>query len=206
MRIHFLVAFFFVLLGIYFGFSLFEVLILATTITFVLAAEMTNTAIEHIVDMIKTEFHPIARVTKDIGAGVVLLTSINAAIVGYALFSRKIPFNVDAEMARIRQSPWHMTFIAVILVFGLSILGKLVFHRGTPLRGGMPSGHAAIAFSIWTVIVFLANNSIVIALAFVMAFLIARHRIKDAIHSFWEVLAGAVLGVLVTTLVFQLLR
>jgi diacylglycerol kinase (ATP) len=145
-------------------------------------------------------------VTKDIGAGVVLLTSINAAIVGYALFSRKIPFNVDAEMARIRQSPWHMTFIAVILVFGLSILGKLVFHRGTPLRGGMPSGHAAIAFSIWTVIVFLANNSIVIALAFVMAFLIARHRIKDAIHSFWEVLAGAVLGVLVTTLVFQLLR
>jgi diacylglycerol kinase (ATP) len=206
MRVHFLAALFFVLLGIYLGFSLFEVLVLSTTVTLVLAAEMINTAIEHIVDMIKSEFHPIARVTKDIGAGIVLVVSINAAIVGYALFSRKVPFSVDVEMARIRQSPWHMTFIAVILVFGLSILGKLIFHRGTPLRGGMPSGHAAVAFSIWTVIVFLTNNSIVIALAFVMAFLIARHRIKDAIHSFWEVLAGALLGILITTLIFQLLR
>ena len=206
MRIHFLTAFFIILLGIYLSFSMFEVLILATTITLVLAAEMINTAIEHIVDMVKSEIHPIARLIKDIGAGVVLLTAINAVIVGYALFSRKVPFNIDTEMARIRQSPWHITFIAVILVFGLSILGKLIFHRGTPLRGGMPSGHSAVAFSIWTAIAFMTNNSVVIALSFVMAFLIARHRIKDAIHSFWEVLAGAALGILVTILVFQIFR
>ena len=206
MRIHFLAAFFFILLGIYLSFSVREILILTTAITLVLVAEMINTAIEHIVDMIKTEFHPIARLIKDVGAGAVLLTAINAAIVGYALFARKIPFNIDAEMARIRKSPWHITFLAVLLVFGLSIMGKIIFHRGTPLRGGMPSGHAAVAFSIWTVIAFLTNNSIVVALSFVMAFLIARHRVKDAVHTFWEVLAGSILGVLVTTLVFQLLR
>ena len=206
MRIHFLTAFFIILLGVYLSFSMFEVLILATTITLVLAAEMINTAIEHIVDLVKSEIHPIARLIKDIGAGVVLLTAINATIVGYALFARKVPFNIDVEMARIRQSPWHITFLAVILVFGLSILGKLIFHRGTPLRGGMPSGHSAVAFSIWTAIAFMTNNSVVIALSFVMAFLIARHRIKDAIHSFWEVLAGAALGILVTILVFQIFR
>ena len=206
MRVHFLTAFFIILLGVYLSFSMFEVLILATTITLVLAAEMINTAIEHIVDLIKIDIHPIARLIKDIGAGVVLLTAINAAIVGYALFARKVPFSIDVEMARIRQSPWHITFLAVILAFGLSIIGKLVFHRGTPLRGGMPSGHSAVAFSIWTAIAFMTTNSVVIALSFVMAFLIARHRIKDAIHSFWEVLAGAVLGVLVTTLIFQIFR
>ena len=135
-----------------------------------------------------------------------LLTTINAAIVGYALFARKVPFSIDVEMARIRQSPWHITFLAVILTFGLSIIGKLIFHRGTPLRGGMPSGHSAVAFSIWTVIAFMTNNSIVIALAFVMAFLIARHRVKDAVHTLWEVIAGAILGVLVTTLIFQIFR
>jgi diacylglycerol kinase (ATP) len=206
MRIHFLTAFFIVLLGVYLSFSMFEVLILTTTITLVLAAEMINTAIEHIVDLVKSEIHPIARLIKDIGAGVVLLTAINAVIVGYALFSHKVPFNIDIEMARIRQSPWHITFIAVILVFGLSIIGKLVFHRGTPLRGGMPSGHSAVAFSIWTAIAFMTTNSVVIALSFVMAFLIARHRLKDAIHNFWEVLAGAALGILVTVLVFQIFR
>jgi diacylglycerol kinase (ATP) len=74
------------------------------------------------------------------------------------------------------------------------------------MRGGMPSGHAAIAFSMWTIIVFLTRNPIVIILAFVMAFLIARHRIKDSIHSIEEVAVGGVLGALVTTMVFQLLR
>jgi len=206
MRIHFLAAFFFVLLGVYLNFTYLEISALALVIALVLATEMINTAIELTIDMIKTEFHPMARMIKDIGAGAVLLASINAVIVGYILFSKKLPFNIETQMARVRQSPWHVTFMALILVFGLSIIGKLLFHKGTPLRGGMPSGHAAIAFSIWTIIVFLTNNSIVIALSFLMAFLIARHRITGAIHTFWEVLAGSMLGILATTLVFQLFR
>jgi diacylglycerol kinase (ATP) len=206
MRIHFLAAFFFLLLGVYLNFTYLELIALTITITLVLAAEMINTAIEHTVDMVKSEFHPIARIIKDVGAGAVLLTAINAIVVGYVLFSKKIPFDIKAETARARQSPWHITFIALIIVFVASIMGKLIFHKGTPLRGGMPSGHAAIAFSIWTIIAFLTNNSIVIALSFVMAFLIARHRIKDAVHTLWEVVAGAILGILITVLIFQIFR
>jgi len=206
MRAHFLAGLFFILLGIYLNFTAIEVMILAITISLVLVIEMINTAIELIVDMIKTEFHPIARIIKDVSAGAVLLTSINAVIVAYMLFAAKIPFNVDEHLVNIRTSPWHITFIALILVFGMSILGKIIFHKGTPLRGGMPSGHSAVAFAIWTVIAFLTNNSIVIALSFLMAFLIARHRVRDAIHTVWEVIVGAVLGVLLTTLVFQIFR
>jgi diacylglycerol kinase (ATP) len=206
MRFHFLAAFFFVLMGVYLNFSATELLILTTMIALVLITEMMNTAMELIVDMIKSEFHPIARIIKDVAAGAVLLSAINAIIVGYILFATRIPFNIAAGMAKIRESPWHTTFIALILVFGMTIVGKIVFHRGTPLRGGMPSGHSAIAFSIWTIIAFLANNSIVVALSFLMAFLIARHRVKDAVHTIWEVVAGAVLGILLTVLVFQLLQ
>jgi len=206
MRFHFLAAFFFVLMGVYLNFSATELLILTTMIALVLITEMMNTAMELIVDMIKSEFHPIARIIKDVAAGAVLLSAINAIIVGYILFATRIPFNIAAGMAKIRESPWHTTFIALILVFGMTIVGKIVFHRGTPLRGGMPSGHSAIAFSIWTIIAFLANNSIVVALSFLMAFLIARHRVKDAGHTIWEVVAGAVLGILLTVLVFQLLQ
>lgn len=206
MRIHFLSALLIILLAIYLNFSSLEMLVLCATITIVLAAEMLNTTVELVVDMIKTEFHPIARIIKDISAGAVLIASINAVIAGYLLFSKRVPFRIEEEVAKIRQSPWHLTFISFILVLGLTIIGKILFHKGTPLRGGMPSGHAAIAFSIWTIIAFLTNNSIVIILAFVMAFLIARHRVKDSIHNVWEVLAGAVLGVLLTTIVFQLFR
>ena len=206
MRVHFLVAFFFILLGIYLNFTYLELLALSATITIVLASEMINTAVELIVDMVKSDFHPIARVIKDISAGVVLLTSINAVIVGYILFSRKFPFNVTDATQTIRNSPWHVTFIALILVFGVTIIGKMLSRKGTPLRGGMPSGHAAIAFSIWTIIVFLAHNSVVVVLSFFMAFLIARHRIKDSIHTIWEVIVGSLMGVLLTTLVFQVFR
>ncbi|MBU0605117.1 MAG: diacylglycerol kinase, partial [Candidatus Omnitrophica bacterium] len=131
MRAHFLIALFFLLLGIYLNFSAIEIMILAITITLVLMVEMINTAIELTIDMIKTDVHPAARIIKDVSAGAVLLTSINATIVGYILFAKKIPFNVGEYMLNIRSSPWHLTFMALILVFGSSILGKIIFHKGT---------------------------------------------------------------------------
>ena len=206
MRIHFLAAFFFILLGIYLNFTYLELLALCIMVTMVLVSEMINTAMELIVDMIKSDFHPTARIIKDVSAGAVLLTSINAVIVGYILFSRKLPFDVAEAMDNVRHSPWHITFIALILVFGSTIIGKALSRKGTPLRGGMPSGHAAIAFAAWTIITFLTNNSVVIVLTFLMAFLIARHRIRDSIHTIWEVVVGCVMGVLLTILVFQVFR
>lgn len=206
MRVHFLAAFFFLLLGIYLNFSSTEILILTSTIALVLVTEMINTAIELTIDIIKIEHHPIVRAVKDISAGAVLLAAINAVVVGYMLFAKNIPFSIEQTMTRIRNSPWHVTFISLILVFGITIIGKLLFGKGTPLRGGMPSGHAAIAFAIWTIIAFMTNNTIVITLAFIMAFIIARHRVTYAIHTLWEVVAGSLLGILLTLLIFQVFR
>jgi Diacylglycerol kinase len=207
MRIHFLIAILILLLGIYLNFAPLELMILLITIALVLVAEMINTAIELIVDIIvKMEFHPIAKVIKDASAGAVLLTVINAIIVGYLLFAGKMPFTLQDGITRLGNSPWHLTFITIIVVLSLTIIGKVTLRRGTPLHGGMPSGHSAVAFAMWTVITFLTHNAIVMLLSFVMAFLIARHRVKDAIHTLWEVVAGAILGILSTALIFQLLR
>jgi diacylglycerol kinase (ATP) len=207
MRIHFLLGIFILLLGIFLNFTPQEMMTLILTIALVLSAEMINTAVELIVDIIvKMEFHPIARIIKDVSAGAVLLTAIAATIVGYLLFAGKVPFTVEEGIMRIGKSPWHLTFISIIVVLAITVFGKIILHSGTPMRGGMPSGHSAVAFSMWTVIAFLTHNAIVIILAFVMAFLIARHRIKSSIHNIWEVVAGGVLGVLATTLIFQLLR
>lgn len=204
MRYHFLAALFIIILSIILNVSKTELMILSITITLVLVMEMINTAAENIINIVKTKYHPLAKVVKDISAAAVLTSAINAVVVGYMIFYTKAPFDIEAGIARLRNSSMNMTFISLILVFAFVIMGKVFSRRGSPLRGGMPSGHAALAFSMWTVIVLLTKNILITILAFLMAFLIARSRIHRRIHNFWEVLAGAILGVLVTLFVFQI--
>ncbi|MFH1752776.1 MAG: diacylglycerol kinase, partial [Candidatus Omnitrophota bacterium] len=149
--------------------------------------------------------HPLARIAKDVAAGSVFVASINAVVTGYLLFSKRLPFQIESGMLKIKQSPWHITFICLILVFAVVLMAKVVFHRGTPLRGGMPSGHSAMAFSMWTIISMVTANGLIIVLTLVMAMLIARSRVIYKIHSSLEVIVGALAGTLVTLLVFQLL-
>ncbi|MFH1995449.1 MAG: diacylglycerol kinase [Candidatus Omnitrophota bacterium] len=206
MRLHFLATFLIVLFAIYLNFTGIELMILCVTISIVLSAEIFNTCIELAVDMIRTESHPAAKIVKDVAAGAVLLTAINAIVVGYILFTKRLSISVEDGIIRLRSAPWHITFISLILVFGLVIIGKMVFYKGELgfLRGGMPSGHAALAFSMWALITLLTNNEAAMVLSFMMAFLIARHRVKDFVHSIWEVVAGGLLGALTTALIFQL--
>ena len=205
MRLHFLIAILVLVAGIYFNLPKTDLLLVLGVIMLVLVLEMVNTAIELITDLIKNTYHPLARIIKDTTAGAVFLAALNAVVVGYVVFSRCFSSYTEGGVSKIIHSPWHITFIAFLVVMLLAIAGKVIFQRGTPFRGGMPSGHAAFAFSIWTIIVFSTRSSLIIMLSFIMAFLIARHRLKDDIHTLWEVLAGSLLGILATACVFQLL-
>ncbi|MBL7085202.1 MAG: diacylglycerol kinase [Candidatus Omnitrophica bacterium] len=206
MRLHFLISILVLLLGIHLNLEKLELLLLLVAICFVLLAEMLNTAIEMNADLISDSYNPIVRIIKDIAAGCVLVASINAFIVGYLLFlSRPWSFHIESGIDKIKSSPWHVTLIILIVVLFLVILGKVLFHKGTPLRGGMPSGHAAISFSIWTIISFLTANHLVIVLTFILTFLVARSRLSAGFHTFWEVAAGGILGIGVPILIFQIL-
>ena len=56
--------------------------VLILTIALVFFAEMINTVAEVIIDMITTEYHPLAKIAKDVSAGAVLITALTAIIVG----------------------------------------------------------------------------------------------------------------------------
>lgn len=56
--------------------------ILLLTIMTVWMAEFMNTAVEAVVDMVSPEFHPLAKVAKDVAAASVLLGAIGAVLVG----------------------------------------------------------------------------------------------------------------------------
>jgi len=206
MRLHFLMGLFAALLGVLLNFNYMELIMLCLTIAFVLFAEMFNTAIEYTVDLVSQEYHPLARIVKDIGAGAVLLSAITSIVVGYILFASRAGIRIEDNIMKIRTSSWNITFIVLILILSIVILSKLLLHRGTPLRGGMPSGHAAIAFSIWTIISLLYPNSLVIFLVFILAILVARSRLSSGIHSIMEVFIGAILGISATVFIFQFLR
>jgi diacylglycerol kinase (ATP) len=208
MRIHFAVAVVVIVLAVVVGVSRIELIALLISIAFVLIAEMINTAIEGAIDAATTSFDPMAKLAKDIAAGAVLIAALNAVAVGYLVFAGKAADNSARVLDRIRDAPAELTLIALVLTVFIVIATKAWTGRGTPLRGGLPSGHAALAFAGWMAATYIVGDShrfVVSALTFIMALLVAQTRVESGVHSALEVAYGGALGALVTLSVFQLL-
>jgi diacylglycerol kinase len=86
MRVHLAAALAVVVAGLIVGVSATDWACLAVAIGLVLTAEAVNTVIETVVDLITTEYHPLAKAAKDAAAGAVLLASAAAVGVAVAVF------------------------------------------------------------------------------------------------------------------------
>lgn len=89
-RIHLLATVLVILVGLIVKLSLFEWMIAFLAIGMVLVAETINTAVEKLIDYLKPDIHPAAKVIKDISAGSVLVAAITAFIIGCLLFVPKL--------------------------------------------------------------------------------------------------------------------
>ena len=207
MRIHFVIAVAVLVLALAFDVSRLELIALLLAIAFVLIAEMINTAIEAAVDVASTSFDPMAKLAKDIGAGAVLIAAINALAVGYLVFSGQVADESSRLLDKLSEAPAELTLVALVLTTAFVIGLKALSGRGTPLRGGWPSGHAAVAFAGWMAVTLVlddtAHRFLVSSLALIMALLVAQTRIEAGVHTTLEVAAGGALGALVTLVVFQ---
>jgi diacylglycerol kinase (ATP) len=208
MRLHFAAAVAVIVVAVAVGVSKIELSVLLISIAFVLVAEMINTAIEGAIDAATTSFDPMAKLAKDIAAGAVLIASVNAVAVGYLVFAGKAADKTADVLDRVRSAPAQITLVALVLTVIIVIATKAWTGRGTPLRGGLPSGHAAVAFAGWMAATYIVSDShrfVVSALTFIMALLVAQTRVESGVHSALEVAYGGALGALVTLAVFQLL-
>lgn len=208
MQIHFAIAVLVVVASLVFAVTRVELLLVFAAITFVFVTEMINTAVEHVVDMITDEHHPAAKIAKDVAAGAVLVAALFALAVAYLVFYDHIVDIPYAFARRLRVSEVDLTVVALVLVGMLVVVLKAAVGRGTALRGGWPSGHAAVAFGGWVAVTFIATRTAyaipISFIALILAFLTAQSRVQAGIHSLLEVVAGALLGIVVTTLVFFL--
>jgi len=208
MRIHFAVAVLVLVVAVFADVTKLELIVLLLAIAFVLIAEMINSAIEAAIDVATTSFDPMAKLAKDIASGAVLIAAINAVAVGYLVFSHAFATSASSVLDRLRDLPTEVTLIALVLTVLIVIATKAWVGRGTPLRGGLPSGHAAVAFAGWVAVTYILSprehRFLVSSIMFVMALLVAQTRIEAGVHSTLEVVYGGLLGALVTLAVFQL--
>jgi len=204
MKIHYLVAALILIASLFFDFSKQEMLLLLFAVSLVVISEMFNTAIEKAVDIITDEYHPLAKISKDVAAGAVLIASLNSVVVGYILFFDKIDDLSHSLFFTIRKSELHVTVICIVMVLIAVVVVKSLTSTGTPLQGGMPSGHAAVAFALATAMTFISENMFIATLSLFLALLVCQSRIEGKIHTFYEVIAGAIIGGLISIIFFQI--
>lgn len=206
MRIHFIIAVSVLVSSLFFNLSRTEIIMLFFAITLVIVLEMINTAIENAIDLFSNHYHPLAKIAKNVAAGAVLIAAVNAVIVGYLLFFDRLKPMAGIVVSKVKQSPPHVTFITFAIVMLTVIAVKAWFGEGTPLKGGMPSGHSAIAFSFATMISLITADTLIATLSYLMALLVAQTRIEADVHSLYETIMGAVLGTAITALIFRLFQ
>lgn len=210
MRFHFLVLVLVLLISLVSHRNRMEVLTLLFTVTLVLMAEMFNTAVEAVVDLVTQTYHPLAKFAKDIAAGAVLITVMNAFIVGFLLFfggsrwpDMKVPLGVG-------EPSWPtIAAITLVLLTVFLTMWKVGGKKGKLWKGGVVSVHTAIGFFLCVTIVYISSASPSMAksvtaasLAFLMALLIAQSRVEARIHTVREVITGALLGTILSVLVY----
>ncbi|MFA6582248.1 MAG: diacylglycerol kinase family protein [Paludibacter sp.] len=89
MKIHITIGILVFICGFIFNISLTEWLLCLLCFGLVLGAEMINTAIENVVDLVSPDQHPLAGKAKDAAAGAVLICAIISAVIGLLIFVPK---------------------------------------------------------------------------------------------------------------------
>jgi diacylglycerol kinase (ATP) len=205
LRFHSIIAICVMIFSLFMDLEKLEFLVIALTISMVVITELINTAIEVIVNVMIKGYHPKAKIIKDVSAGAVLVASLNACIVAYIIFIDRIGTGMGSVVERLKSYPPNIILIGVLITVFAVIIVKIFTKKGTPFQGGMPSGHTAVAFVVATSVSLWVQKATVAFLCIGLALLVAQSRVEGKIHSIYEVIAGAVLGILVTLFLFNLI-
>jgi len=204
MRYHLYAAVILLLTGFILGISWSDFVILITLSIIVISVEMINTALETITDILFKDYDPRAKAIKDIAAGAVLIAALGAALIGYVILSKPVEKFFESGLLIAKHSKGDIAVVALVVVLIMVVITKTFFERGKPLKGGMPSGHSAVAFSMWMTVTMITEHFVASLLALAMAVLIAQSRVYVGIHKPLEVVMGGLLGSSITFLLFKI--
>jgi len=205
-KIDFVAGILVLIASLLFGLNRTEIILICLTIGLVIFAEMMNTCIEKTTDLITKEYNEQVKNIKDMAAGAVLIVVITSVIVGYGLFFDKINGGIQNTLTYLSELPLHISFLTLMIVTMSVIFIKAVTKTGTFLRGGLPSGHAAIASTVVMIVWLLTKNMIVFLLTSVLMLLVIHSRVEAKIHSIQESVLGIILGFSISLVIVGLCK
>ena len=204
LRIDYVIGVIVFLSSFFFDFTKAEFASLCLTIGFVIFAEMINSTIEYVVDLLTDKIDDRAKAAKDIAAGGVLIASIVAALNAYFLFITKMKDASLILLEAILNSDIHL-MVAILFVVCLSIvILKGIFSRNKNYVSSFPSARIVISYGLATYLLIVTRNLLVGGVSFVLCFMISQlKRENDRVNS-WQVIISALLGILLVLIVYQI--
>lgn len=180
------------------------VIALIFAIALVWVTELVNTAIEAAVDVATETLDPAAKTAKDVAAGAVLVASTIAVVVGYLVLFDPLARAARTGLDFVEVSNPTLTVTALGLTAIAVLVAKALAREKNFLRGGWPSGHAALAFGAATLIALFTGSAAALVIGYFIAFLVAQSRVEAEIHSVPQSVLGALLGITVVATVWNL--
>lgn len=190
--------------SLFFDFTKTEFACLCLTIGFVIFAEMINSTVEYIVDLITDKYDDRAKAAKDIAAGGVLIASVVAVIVAFFLFADKLTMATTSVISTIFGSNIYILFTIIFAVILLAVILKGVMGKGSNYSMAYPSARVALAFGLTTYVYIITRSILVGGVSLILSIIIAQIRVENTKTRPIYMVISAIIGVLVVLIIYQI--
>lgn len=204
LRIDYVIGLFVLICSLFFDFTKTEFACLCLTIGFVIFAEMINSTVEYIVDLITDKYDDRAKAAKDIAAGGVLISSVVAVIVAFFLFADKLTMATTAVITTIFSSNIYILFTIIFAVIILAVILKGILGKGSNYSMAYPSARVALAFGLTTYVYIITRSILVGGVALILSIIIAQIRVENTKTRPVYMVISAIIGVLVVLIIYQI--
>ncbi|MBR1883552.1 MAG: diacylglycerol kinase [Clostridia bacterium] len=204
LRIDYIIGLFVLLGSLFFDFTKTEFACLCLTIGFVIFAEMINSTVEYVVDLITDKYDVRAKAAKDIAAGGVLISAIVAVTVAYFLFADKLYASTSSILNTILSSRIYILFTILFAILILCVILKGIFEKETDAEKPFLSFRVTVAFGLTTYVYLITQSILSGAVSLILSLLITSIKIENGKNRFLYMLISAALGVLVVLIVYQI--
>lgn len=205
LRIDYIIGLFVLICSLFFDFTKTEFACLCLTIGFVIFAEMINSTVEYIVDLITDKYDDRAKAAKDIAAGGVLISSIVAVVVAFFLFADKIGLATTSVLSTIFSSNIYILFTIIFAVILLVVILKGFFGKGSSSYSAVyPSARVALAFGLTTYVYIITKSFLVGGVALILSVIIAQIRVENTKTRAIYMIISAIIGILVVLIIYQM--
>lgn len=196
---------FVMLISLFFNLSKVEFICLIFACVLIIFAEMINTAVETLVDLYVDVYHPKAKIAKDVAAGAVVITALNAVIIAYFLFFDKIGDMGNSIYQTVINSPTYLAFVVVILIIIVAVALKAAKIRGKRSNKELiVSCQSMLASAAVVATWIVTENLVALSFAVILAIMICMNRVESKERTVLEVVLGVILGILITILMYGL--